>query len=484
MLFRDSHFSKLIYSDLHFQLISWFKTPAFLAEGRTKEQTIDIQYASLYWAYIDAKYSNFFNIYVYFFFFLFLIIYIITLPIYLTTLFIKLVQNIFNIWVYKCSQKPDIQLSSKTDYFESHWLGFVYYSTYLRAEVTAFSIVYTTLRLCFGKVNKVNKHNLLPLILKVFLMFIFRLLWSVIFHTPLRAVTRSYRYASVFWEVNSFKQLDTRVVRWRIINNYMIREMGPTLRFRIYRVGNNPWNFNPYVLENSKASIVLFNKTEPYHPYFLDRVEVRNGTYPEESPTNHFEAYVPVGKSGGRVVELRMKVTSGFKNGLPAHSFVHFCNSESRTREQSLILTRLGFSDQFTKSSTSLSIDDNRVVLANWEYYASIKLSHILLQAQLPFYKDTNILNPTNSLYSPDQLEPITEVELYPRLFDKLREVHLIFNDTQGIVGEMGKPGVDEFINLCVQKYSPESLDIVSNIKSSEAYSNYVINPYDIPNNI
>ena len=48
----------------------------------------------------------------------------------------------------------------------------------------------------------------------------------------------------------------------------------------------------------------------------------------------------------------------------------------------------------------------------------------------------------------------------------------------------MGKPGVDEFINLCVQKYSPESLDIVSNIKSSEAYSNYVINPYDIPNNI
>ena len=108
----------------------------------------------------------------------------------------------------------------------------------------------------------------------------------------------------------------------------------------------------------------------------------------------------------------------------------------------------------------------------------------IWLSKKLPFYKNTNILNPTNSLYSPDQLEPITEVELYPRLFDKLREVHLIFNDTQGIVGEMGKPGVDEFINLCVQKYSPESLDIVSNIKSSEAYSNYVINPYDIPNNI
>ena len=145
----------------------------------------------------------------------------------------------------------------------------------------------------------------------------------------------------------------------------MIREMGPTLRFRIYRVGNNPWNSNPYVLENSKASIVLFNKTEPYHPYFLDRVEVRNGTYPEEPPTNHFEAYVPVGKSGGRVVELRMKVTSGFKNGLPAHSFVHFCNSESRTREQSLILIRLGFSDQFIRSSASLSIDDNRIVLAN-----------------------------------------------------------------------------------------------------------------------
>ena len=111
--------------------------------------------------------------------------------------------------------------------------------------------------------------------------------------------------------------------------------------------------------------MVLFNKTEPYHRYFLDRVEVRNGTYPEESPTNHFEVYVPVGKSGDRVVESRMNVTSGFKNGVPAHSFVHFCNSESRTREQSLILTRLGFSDQFIKSSESLSIDDNRVVLAN-----------------------------------------------------------------------------------------------------------------------
>ena len=120
MLFKNSRFNKLIYSDLHFQLISWFKTPAFLAEGRTKEQTIDIQYASLYWAYSAAKYDNFFNIYVYFFFFLFLIIHTVTLPIYLITLFIKVLQNIFNIWVYKHSQESYIQLNIKTKYIESH----------------------------------------------------------------------------------------------------------------------------------------------------------------------------------------------------------------------------------------------------------------------------------------------------------------------------------------------------------------------------
>ena len=245
MLFKNSRFNKLIYSDLHFQLISWFKTSAFLAEGRTKEQTIDIQYASLYWAYSAAKYGNFFNIYVYFFFCLFLIIHTVTLPIYLITLFIKVLQNIFNVWVYKHSQEPYIQLNIKTKYIESHWLEFIYYSTYHRAEVTAFNIVYTTLKLCVGKGNKANKPNLLPLILKVFLMFTFRLLWSVIFHTPLRAVTRSYKYASVFWKVNSFKQLNMWVIHTRIINNYMMREMGPTLRFRIYRLGDNPWNFNP-----------------------------------------------------------------------------------------------------------------------------------------------------------------------------------------------------------------------------------------------
>ena len=245
MLFKNSRFKKLIYSDLHFQLISWFKTPAFLAEGRTKEQTIDIQYASLYWAYIDAKDGNFFNIYVYFFFFLFLIIYTITLPIYLIILFTKVIENIFNIWVYKHSQEPYIQLNLKTKHIESHWLEFIYYSTYHRAEVTAFNIVYTTLKLCVGKVDKTNKLNLLPLALKVFLTFTLRLLWSVVFHTPLRAVTRSYKYASVFWEVKNFKQLNTWVIHTQIINNYIISEVGSTLRFRIYRLGANPWNFNP-----------------------------------------------------------------------------------------------------------------------------------------------------------------------------------------------------------------------------------------------
>ena len=176
MLFKNSRFKKLIYSDLHFQLISWFKTPAFLAEGRTKEQTIDIQYASLYWAYIVAKDGNFFNIYVYLFFFIFIIIYTITLPIYLIILFTKVIENIFNIWVYKHSQEPYIQLNLKTKHIESHWLEFIYYSTYHRAEVTAFNIVYTTLKLCIGKVDKTNKLNLLPLALKVFLTFTLRLL--------------------------------------------------------------------------------------------------------------------------------------------------------------------------------------------------------------------------------------------------------------------------------------------------------------------
>jgi hypothetical protein len=105
-------------------------------------------------------------------------------------------------------------------------------------------------------------------------------------------------------------------------------------------------------------------------------------------------------------------------------------------------------------------------------------------QEKLPCYDNMSILNPTRPLYLPGPLELVTEVQLHPELLDIFGNLNHIFNDTSGIIEEMGKGGVDEFINLCVQKYSPDSLNIVSNIRSSEAYSNYVIDPYDTTNNI
>jgi len=293
------------------------------------------------------------------------------------------------------------------------------------------------------------------------------------------------------------------VIHTQIINNYIISEMGPTLGFRIYRLGDNPWNFNPHALKSSNISTTIFHRTEIYHPYILGQMKFQYGTYPGGSPIKHAGISMSIGESDGRLVCSKMNVTSGNKIDTPAYSFAHFHNSKSRTLEQSLIIARVEFNDQFIDSKSPLSADDIRVRLEDKKYFSSLKLAHILLQGRLPidkilqpghdwysyqeklpYYDKTSILNPTRPLYLPGPLELVTEVRLKPRLLDALGNVNHIFNDTSGIIEEMEKVDVDEFINLCVQKYSPDSLSIVSNIRSSEAYTNYIIEPYNITNNI
>ena len=55
----------------------------------------------------------------------------------------------------------------------------------------------------------------------------------------------------------------------------MLFELSTALSLRIYRVGDNPWNFNPHLLKNSTAVEYFFQKSSPYHSLICDNMIIK-----------------------------------------------------------------------------------------------------------------------------------------------------------------------------------------------------------------
>jgi len=98
----------------------------------------------------------------------------------------------------------------------------------------------------------------------------------------------------------------------------MLFELSIALGLRIYRLGDNPWNFNPHLLKNLTPVEHFFHKSRPYHAFIRDSMVIKKGTYVGGSPTDHFCISMFVGESDGQSVESRLLLTSGYKEGVPA----------------------------------------------------------------------------------------------------------------------------------------------------------------------
>ena len=98
----------------------------------------------------------------------------------------------------------------------------------------------------------------------------------------------------------------------------------------------------------------------------------------------------------------------------------------------------------------------------------------------LPRYDQTGNLHSKQPLYSLTQPELVTNLKLDPELRYRLDEVHSAFSNKPGIIEEFRGAGANKLINLCVKEYSPDSLDIINSLRTSEEYNNYAFSLQDI----
>ena len=130
--------------------------------------------------------------------------------------------------------------------FQCVWLEFIYNITYRRAHISSFGVLYRILK--FSKGNTTNHQsifNKLISYLKVLLYALSILSWNLITGTPWFIISKSFQYSRAFrghWGQSPIKY---RVMRSLVINNYQMDELLPIINYRIYKIGNLVWHFNP-----------------------------------------------------------------------------------------------------------------------------------------------------------------------------------------------------------------------------------------------
>ena len=193
-------------------------------------------------------------------FLFFVVVQAVLLPLYLFIYLCMLMvysTNIYN-YVYSPNQLEVVPIEHFYR-FSNMYLEFVYNITYRRACINSFITLYSVLK--FWHTTNTRKPNILEralLFLKLIMSLSFRLLCKLITGISWFIIARSFQYSKAFRGVPKYRRFNLEMtIRGYILNSYQLQELSPGIFYRIYKMDNTCWNFNPTPAISIKGIILL-----------------------------------------------------------------------------------------------------------------------------------------------------------------------------------------------------------------------------------